>query len=81
MCSMYKSFTFQAGGLAGTAVDVSIFPFDTVKTRLQSAEGFWRAGGFKGVYSGLASAALGSAPTGMQCHRFISFFLNVKVLY
>ncbi|XP_064605616.1 mitochondrial S-adenosylmethionine carrier protein-like isoform X2 [Liolophura sinensis] len=55
--------TLMAGGLAGTTVDVSLFPLDTLKTRLQSAKGFRRAGGFKGVYSGLASAALGSAPT------------------
>jgi solute carrier family 25 S-adenosylmethionine transporter 26 len=25
-----------AGGLAGTAVDVALFPLDTIKTRLQS---------------------------------------------
>ncbi|KAL5015414.1 hypothetical protein ScPMuIL_009684 [Solemya velum] len=52
-----------AGGCAGTAVDVALFPLDTVKTRLQSHQGFWKAGGFRGIYSGLASAGLGSAPT------------------
>ena len=51
-----------AGGCAGTAVDVTLFPIDTVKTRLQSAEGFWKAGGFRGIYSGLGAAAIGSAP-------------------
>lgn len=51
-----------AGGSAGTAVDVVLFPLDTVKTRLQSVQGFWKAGGFRGIYSGLASVALGSAP-------------------
>jgi solute carrier family 25 S-adenosylmethionine transporter 26 len=50
--------------LAGTSVDIALFPLDTVKTRLQSAQGFLKAGGFHGIYSGIGSAALGSAPTG-----------------
>jgi solute carrier family 25 S-adenosylmethionine transporter 26 len=52
----------MAGGCAGTTVDVALFPIDTIKTRLQAPEGFLRAGGFKGVYNGLTSAAAGSAP-------------------
>lgn len=56
-------FPFQAGGVAGIAVDVTLFPIDTVKTRLQSERGFWRSGGFQGVYKGLGPAATGSAPT------------------
>mmetsp|Transcript_23252 Transcript_23252/g.32730 ORF Transcript_23252/g.32730 Transcript_23252/m.32730 type:complete len:337 (+) Transcript_23252:187-1197(+) len=52
-----------AGGMAGTSVDVALFPIDTVKTRLQSPQGFWKAGGFRGIYNGLAPAALGSAPS------------------
>lgn len=51
-----------AGGLAGTSVDVALFPLDTLKTRLQSAQGFIAAGGFKGVYRGLGSVTVGSAP-------------------
>ncbi len=90
----------QAGGAAGTAVDMSLFPLDTIKTRcvvccahlgcldryppppaipsssppmpsihhpqnrLQSSEGFWKAGGFRGIYKGLGAAAAGSAPGG-----------------
>ena len=50
--------------MAGTAVDVILFPLDTLKTRLQSVEGFVKAGGFRGIYSGIASAASGSAPSG-----------------
>lgn len=44
-------------------VDISLFPIDTVKTRLQSENGFWRSGGFKGIYRGLGATASGSAPT------------------
>jgi len=51
-----------SGGCAGTSVDVALFPLDTIKTRLQDPRGFSAAGGFKGVYQGLGSAALGSAP-------------------
>ncbi|KAJ3755777.1 mitochondrial carrier domain-containing protein [Lentinula raphanica] len=51
-----------AGGAAGTAVDLLFFPIDTLKTRLQSAQGFARAGGFKGIYKGIGSVGVGSAP-------------------
>lgn len=33
---------------------------------MQSAEGFFKAGGFKRIYSGIGSAAAGSAPAGMM---------------
>ncbi|SCZ90647.1 BZ3500_MvSof-1268-A1-R1_Chr9g10909 [Microbotryum saponariae] len=51
-----------AGGLAGTAVDTLFFPIDTLKTRAQSQQGFFASGGFTGVYRGLSSAVIGSAP-------------------
>jgi solute carrier family 25 S-adenosylmethionine transporter 26 len=51
-----------AGGLAGTSVDVALFPIDTLKTRLQAPVGFLKAGGFKGIYNGIGAAAAGSAP-------------------
>lgn len=54
--------TLQAGGIAGTTVDTSLFPLDTLKTRLQSSSGFLASGGFRGVYAGLGSAVVGSAP-------------------
>lgn len=55
---------FQSGGAAGTAVDIALFPLDTLKTRLQSQAGFWKSGGFRGIYAGVGPAALGSAPNG-----------------
>lgn len=51
-----------AGGLAGTTVDLSLFPLDTLKTRLQSQAGFFPSGGFTGIYRGVGSAVVGSAP-------------------
>ncbi|XP_062924018.1 mitochondrial S-adenosylmethionine carrier protein isoform X1 [Mobula hypostoma] len=51
-----------AGGMAGTCVDLTLFPLDTVKTRLQSQQGFYKAGGFRGIYAGVPSAAIGSFP-------------------
>lgn len=51
-----------AGALAGTTVDLSLFPLDTLKTRLQSSSGFLASGGFTGIYRGVGSAIVGSAP-------------------
>ncbi|KIK69910.1 hypothetical protein GYMLUDRAFT_79941 [Collybiopsis luxurians FD-317 M1] len=51
-----------AGAAAGTAVDLLFFPIDTLKTRLQSSQGFAHAGGFKGIYKGIGSVVVGSAP-------------------
>lgn len=51
-----------AGGIAGLAMDVSAFPLDTIKTRLQSSEGFRKAGGFRNLFAGLGPAAIGAVP-------------------
>ncbi|XP_070215791.1 mitochondrial S-adenosylmethionine carrier protein isoform X5 [Bos mutus] len=51
-----------AGGVAGVSVDLILFPLDTIKTRLQSPQGFYKAGGFYGVYAGVPSTAIGSFP-------------------
>ena len=53
----------QAGALAGTTVDLTLYPLDTLKTRLQSAAGFLPSGGFRGIYAGVGSAVIGSAPS------------------
>ncbi|KAF9992468.1 hypothetical protein BGZ65_012200, partial [Modicella reniformis] len=63
-----------AGALAGTAVDTALFPLDTLKTRLQSKAGFAASGGFRGVYSGLTSAVIGSAPSASM------FFVTYEAL-
>lgn len=54
----------QAGGLAGTSVDVALYPLDTLKTRLQARQGFRKSGGFSGLYKGIVPVLIGSAPTG-----------------
>ena len=51
-------------------MDAGLFPLDTLKTRLQSPDGFVKSGGFQGVYSGLGTAVLGSAPTGIYKKHF-----------
>ncbi|KAK7690173.1 hypothetical protein QCA50_006823 [Cerrena zonata] len=58
--TFYQSLA--AGGIAGTSVDLLFFPIDTIKTRLQSSQGFVQAGGFKGIYRGIGSVVVGSAP-------------------
>ncbi|BGP25477.1 S-adenosylmethionine transporter [Rhodotorula toruloides] len=67
-----------SGGLAGTAVDTLFFPIDTLKTRAQSEQGLFRAGGFSGVYRGLGSAVVGSAPGASLF--FTSYELSKEVL-
>ncbi|TGZ83302.1 mitochondrial carrier [Ascodesmis nigricans] len=51
-----------AGGIAGTTVDLSLYPLDTLKTRLQSHGGLFKNGGWSGVYKGVGSVIAGSAP-------------------
>lgn len=51
--------------MSGVAVDFILFPLDTIKTRVQSSQGFIQSGGFKGVYRGVGSVGFGSAPGGM----------------
>ena len=53
-----------AGGCASAAVDVCIYPLDTLKTRMQAAQGFRAAGGYTGLFSGVTAAALGAVPGG-----------------
>ena len=50
----------MAGGIAGVSVDLIFFPLDTIKNRLKSPQGFYKAGGFYGVYAGVPSTAIGS---------------------
>jgi hypothetical protein len=70
----------QAGGLAGLAVDVTLFPLDTLKTRMQAAEGFMKAGGFRGIYNGLSAAAAGSMPGGMSfSNSILELFGNRRI--
>ena len=77
----------QAGGLAGTSVDLLFFPIDTVKTRLQSVQGFAKAGGFGGIYKGVGSVIVGSAPGGLYsvplpvCIKTGSLVFNYQLRY
>ncbi|XP_068415238.1 mitochondrial S-adenosylmethionine carrier protein isoform X3 [Eschrichtius robustus] len=68
-----------AGGVAGVCVDLILFPLDTIKTRLQSPQGFNKAGGFRGVYAGVPSAAIGSFPNAAAffiTYEYVKWFLH-----
>ena len=61
-----------AGGAAGVAMWIPVFPVDTVKSRLQGAEGrptiggtiggIYRSGGFKAFFPGLGPALARAVP-------------------
>uniref|UniRef100_A0A0R3RSH2 S-adenosylmethionine mitochondrial carrier protein n=1 Tax=Elaeophora elaphi TaxID=1147741 RepID=A0A0R3RSH2_9BILA len=51
------------GTAAGLAVDLTLYPLDTIKTRLQSSKGFAAAGGLRNLYRGMGSVVIGSAPS------------------
>ncbi|XP_036874999.1 mitochondrial S-adenosylmethionine carrier protein isoform X3 [Manis javanica] len=68
-----------AGGVAGVSVDLILFPLDTVKTRLQSPQGFNKAGGFRGIYAGVPSTAIGSFPNAAAffiTYEYVKWFLH-----
>lgn len=56
-------YIFKSGASAGAGVDLILFPLDTIKTRIQNKNGFWRSGGLKGIYNGIPSTLVFSAPT------------------
>jgi len=66
--------------VAGISVDLLFFPVDTLKTRLQSSQGFANAGGFKGMYKGIGSVALGSAPGGQSISSSLVEMLHSYIL-
>src|SRR5688572_30186944 len=70
---------FLAGAAAGLAVDVALYPIDAVKTRLQSAHGFWKAGGFRGIYRGMGIVSMGSVPGGSLFFGFYEYIKSILV--
>lgn len=76
----FVTFFFKAGGVAGVSVDLILFPLDTIKTRLQSPQGFYKAGGFYGVYAGVPSTAIGSFPNGNNYIDIIIALYNAKLM-
>lgn len=74
-----------AGGAAGVAMWIPVFPIDTVKSRLQSAEGrptiggvvggLWRGGGFRAFFPGIGPAMARAVPANAAT------FLGVEVAH
>ena len=60
MIDMYTTIVIRQSHY--TVVDVSLFPIDTLKTRFQSKNGFWKSGGVKNIYRGLGVVSAGSVP-------------------
>lgn len=79
----FKDYPFLmelvAGGCCGLAVDSCLFPIDTCKTRLQSEEGFMKAGGFKDIYNGLMPVLAGSVP--IAATFFCIYAIVKSILY
>jgi len=72
------STAFLSGSVAGLITDIVLFPIDTIKTRLQSNDGFRKSGGFRGIYRGLSSAAAGSMPAGASF--FVAYEASKNIL-
>ncbi len=51
-----------SGAFAGLSVDITLFPLDTLKTRLQSERGLFKSGGFHRLWAGIGPVFVGSAP-------------------
>ncbi|VDN60241.1 unnamed protein product [Dracunculus medinensis] len=64
-----------SGAFAGLSVDLTLYPIDTIKTRLQSSQGFNASGGFRNIYRGMSSVVIGSAPSSAL---FFSTYSSVK---
>ncbi|OAA57950.1 S-adenosylmethionine transporter of the mitochondrial inner membrane [Niveomyces insectorum RCEF 264] len=62
---MDYSTALLAGAAAGTAVDLSLFPLDTLKTRLQAGPGRFWASGVKHQLSGTAHGGGGAGASAL----------------
>lgn len=71
------SVSLICGAFAGLAVDLTLYPIDTIKTRLQSRAGFAKSGGFRSIYAGIPSVAIGSAPGSAL---FFATYETMKIL-
>ena len=62
---------FVSGGVGGLAVDVVLFPLDTLKVRLQSMKG--AKGLYRNLYKGISSSLVGSFPDAAVFFAYVFF--------
>ncbi|UJR38632.1 hypothetical protein I4U23_031297 [Adineta vaga] len=68
-----------AGSIAGCSVDLSLYPIDTIKTRLQQKKNLNRKFLFSSLYSGVGSVLIGSGPS--SALFFTSYNLTKQFLH
>ena len=86
-----KEFTFKtflvsvaAGGIAGTSIDLALFPVDSIKTRLQASSktvDFMKESSGVSKFRGLASAMAAAFPCAAMfwlSYEYGKFFLRNK---
>lgn len=63
--------------VAGIGTETLFYPVDTVRVRSQAKEGFEKAGGYRNIWKGVGSVAIGSGPggtlTSLSCRIFKIF--------
>eukprot|EP00929_Paragymnodinium_shiwhaense_P094322 TRINITY_DN54834_c0_g1_i2.p1 TRINITY_DN54834_c0_g1~~TRINITY_DN54834_c0_g1_i2.p1 ORF type:complete len:606 (+),score=54.90 TRINITY_DN54834_c0_g1_i2:74-1819(+) len=70
--------SLAAGAFAGLTTELTLFPLDCLKTRVQSQQGFLKSGSCTGLYRGVGTACMGSIPA--SAVFFTTFEFSKQVL-
>jgi len=69
----------KAGSISGCAVDLSLYPIDTIKTRLQQKQHLNGMKLFSSLYSGVGSVLIGSGPS--SALFFLGYNLTKRTIH